>query len=90
MRISKTYLWLPLGLVPPVFNLWAGRYLTAALYSVFLLWIFHPNGHPNWRANFRAAGVMGAARRMTKFSKVLFGMAVLLTFLILFQSLGKI
>lgn len=59
MRINRAYLWLPLGLVPPIASLWNGRYLLAALYSLFLLWTYHPRGLQDWRAKLRAAGIVG-------------------------------
>ena len=83
MRMSKkTYLWLPLGLVPLVASLWESRYLIAGLYCLFLLWLFHPSGASAWRAQRRSPG--SGAPRITTFSKVVFGVGVALSLWILY------
>ena len=83
MRTSKkTYLWLPLGFVPPIASLWAGRYLVASLYCLFLLWLFHPSGASAWRAQRRSPG--RGVPRFTTFSKVVFGVGVALSLWILY------
>ena len=83
MRMSKkAWLLLPLGLVPPIASLWEGRYLIAALYCLFLLWLLHPSGASDCRAQLRSIGT-GVAR-LTTFSKVVFGVGVALSIWILY------
>lgn len=83
MRMSKkTHLWLPLGLVPLVANLWEGHYLIAGLYCLFLLWLFHPSGASAWRAQRRSTG--SGVPRFTTISKVVFGFGVALSLWILY------
>lgn len=82
MRMSKqTYLWLPLGLIPPIASLWKGHYLIAALYCLLLLWVFHPSGAPDWRAQLRST--RKGMPRFTTFSKAVLGIGVALSLWIL-------
>lgn len=82
MRMSKqTYLWLPLGLIPPIASLWKGHYLIAVLYCLLLLWVFHPSGAPDWRAQLRST--RKGMPRFTTFSKAEFGTGVALSLWIL-------
>lgn len=83
MQMSKkAYLWLPLALIPPVASLWTGRYLVATMYCLFLLWLFHPSGAPDWRAQLRST--RKGMPTFTTFSKVVFGIGGALSLWIVF------
>ena len=99
--ISKIYLLLPLALIPLVARLWDGHFLMAAYCGLLLLWLFHPSGARDWWAQVRLASrdaprskrlsglhfwLWGVPRRTT-FQKVVVGIWLVLTLLILFREI---